>query len=372
MAAHIIREPSKSFAKSTCALQAERRWAVTASPIQNRLTDLFSLFKFLRCSPFDDQKVFNIHVIQRWKAISDPDSVAKLKTLVNCLSLRRPKNTIELPPRKDVLVDLQFSEQEWEHYRRAKSKALDNFKDAGEHNPGATLLNALQWINELRLICNHGTMKVKGNTRMVEEPSAWSMQEAQRRFDQLETVGLANCSNPECRQDLSSALSSEAGAEHEDEPWIDKSLELWCSLCFKGQGQLATKVFRVCNHLPRRFQNDGARKNDFKTSLNTPYLSAPILASPDRDNGLPTKVGRLLSDLLETPDGTKRFVIAIFLDPKMACKMLIPQIQRRLLLVDEDIRHSAAPALCAFHSLRSPRWYSFRQWPRQRPPGLPD
>ena len=29
MIAHIIREPSKSFAKSTCALQAERRWTVT-------------------------------------------------------------------------------------------------------------------------------------------------------------------------------------------------------------------------------------------------------------------------------------------------------------------------------------------------------
>ena len=26
--AHIIREPSKSFAKSVCALKAERRWAV--------------------------------------------------------------------------------------------------------------------------------------------------------------------------------------------------------------------------------------------------------------------------------------------------------------------------------------------------------
>lgn len=334
MAAHIIREPSKSFAKSTCALQAERRWAVTASPIQNRLTDLFSLFKFLRCSPFDDQKVFNSHVIQRWKAISDPDSVAKLKTLVNCLSLRRPKNTIELPPRKDVLVDLHFNEHEWEHYCRARSKALDTLKGAGEHSPGATLLNALQWINELRLICNHGTMKMKGITQIFEEPSAWSMQEAQIRFDQLEAVGLATCSNAECCQDLSSALSSETGAEHEDEPWIGESLELWCSVCFKGQGQVATKAFRVCNHLPRRPQNDGARNEDPKTSSNTKYSVPPSLGIPDRDNRLPTKVNRLLSDLLETPDDTKRFVITIFSGPKVACKVLNPEMQRRLFLLD--------------------------------------
>ena len=354
--AHIIREPSKSFAKSTCALQAERRWAVTASPIQNRLTDLFSLFKFLRCSPFDDQKIFNSHVVQRWKATSDPDSVAKLKTLVNCLSLRRPKTTIELPPRKDNLVDLQFNEHEWEHYRRARSKALDTFKNAGEQNTGPAFLNALQWINELRLICNHGTMKMKGDTQIVEEPSAWSMREAQIRFDQLEAVGLATCSNAECRQDLSSALSNETGAEHEDEPWIGESLELWCSLCFRGQGQIATKVFRVCNHLPRRFQNDDVRNEDPKASLNTKYLCPPSFGNPARDNRLPTKVERLLSDLLETPDGTKRFVIAIFSSPKVACKVLNPQIQRRLLLLDEDVRHSAARALCAFDPLRSPRW----------------
>lgn len=39
--AHIIREPSKSFAKSVCALQAEKRWAVTVSTREIRATVLF-------------------------------------------------------------------------------------------------------------------------------------------------------------------------------------------------------------------------------------------------------------------------------------------------------------------------------------------
>ena len=218
MVAHIIREPTKFFANPICALQAERRWAVSGTPIQNRLTDLVSLFKFLRCSPFDNRKVFNSQVAQNWKAKSDPDSVAKLKTLVNRLSLRRPKNTIDLSPRRDNLVDLELHEQEWEDYQRVNAMTLNNLQTAGQDIHGATFFNALKWVNELRLIRNHGMKTPIETQRSEERPPAWSIQQAQAHFDQLDEVGLAKCSNSSCCQDLSSALSSETGAEHEDEP----------------------------------------------------------------------------------------------------------------------------------------------------------
>ena len=285
----------------------------SGTPIQNRLTDLFSLFKFLRCSPFDDQKVFNTEVTQNWKARSDPDSVAKLKTLVNCLSLRRPKTTIELPFRRDYLVDLDFNTQELELYQRVKAKTLCNLELVGEENRSATFLNALKWVNELRLICNHGITNLKETHNSEERPPAWSMQMAQARFDQLEAVGLAKCSNAKCCQDLSSALSIETGAEHEDEPWIGESLELWCSLCFKGQAQTATNVFKICNHLPRRSQKHDTQDGDAKTTFETDSQGPSILVAPKKDDRLPTKVRRLLQDLLETPDNTKRFVVIFFL-----------------------------------------------------------
>lgn len=313
MVAHIIREPSKSFAKSTCALQAERFWVSTATPIQNRLTDLFSLFKFLRCSPFDDQKVFNNQVTQNWKARSDPDSVAKLKTLVNCLSLRRPKTTIELPPRRDDLVELCFNEEERKDYQRVKTKTLYNLESAGQENGSASFFNALKWVNELRLICNHGMTNPKETKQLEERPPPWSMQEAQARFDQLEAVGLAKCSNADCCQDLASALSSETDVEHEDEPRIGDSSELWCSSCFKGQTQTASKIFKICNHLPRCYQKHDSRDKDGNKSLETDSSTQSSLVAPKKDDRLPTKIRRLLQDLLETPENTKRFAICFFI-----------------------------------------------------------
>ena len=309
--AHIIREPSKTLAKSTCALQADKRWAVTATPIQNRLIDLFSLFKFLGCSPFNDQKVFNAQVAQNWRARSDPESVAKLKTLVNCLALRRPKTTIELLPRKDEKIDLDFSREEWEDYQRVRTQTRHKLDGIGEEGEGTKFLNALKWVNELRLICIHGMRNPKATQSIEANPPAWSLQEAQARFDQLDEVGLAKCSNYACCEDLSSALSSDTGVEHEDDPWISESLELWCSICFKSRGKTNTNVLKICNHLPRRSQKQDAIDEEDETFLENDPSPRPSLITAMKGERLPTKVRRLLQDLSKAPEGTKRFIITL-------------------------------------------------------------
>src|SRR5947199_9738331 len=118
--AHIIREPAKSFAMSVCALRATRRCCVTGTPIQNRLLDFYSLFKFLKCSPFDDVRVFKAHISRDGMNLLDPSSVIKLKTLVNLLSLRRPKSTVDLPLLRDVIKMLDFNPRERQHYEAVK------------------------------------------------------------------------------------------------------------------------------------------------------------------------------------------------------------------------------------------------------------
>ena len=281
------------------------------TPIQNRLADLFSLFKFLRCSPFDDQKVFNAQVAENWKRRSDPDSVAKLKTLVNCLALRRPKTTIELLPKRDELINLEFSTEEWEDYQRVKNQTVYQLDNVGGEGGGTKFLNALKWVNELRLMCIHG-MKDSGEIYKFErDPRAWSVQEAQARFNQLDGVGLAKCSNAACCRDLSSAESSETGADNEDEPWISESLELWCSLCFKVQGKMDTKILQICNHLPRCPQKNGAVDEEGMSFPKTDTSARTSLLTPRNDDRLPTKVRKLLQDLIATPQDTKRFVIAL-------------------------------------------------------------
>ena len=338
-AAHIIREPSKSFARSVCCLKAEKRWAVTGTPIQNRLMDLFSLFKFLQCAPFDDLKVFNTHITQEWKSRSDPTSFMKLKTLVNCLSLRRPKTTIELPNRKDEEVELDFNEEERQYYQEVRISTLHQMSSANPESSGNKFFNTLKWVNELRLICNHGIMKNKTFPKLEDpciERSPWNSQEAQTRFDQLDDVGLAKCSNAECCQDLSSALTSETDLEHEDEPFINESLEIWCSSCSERLGN-HSKTFKICNHLPRKSKKNVVPHPKvagvLQSCVGPNNLNAQGTFTSEIGINVPTKIKRVVQDLCDTPENIKRLV------PKRPHRSTLATncLQCCLLLLDKDV-----------------------------------
>ncbi|KAL9583667.1 MAG: hypothetical protein Q9212_002571 [Teloschistes hypoglaucus] len=289
--AHIAREPSKTFAKSVCALRADRRWAVTGTPIQNRLTDLYSLFKFLQCYPFSNLKVFNSHVTQNWKA-SDPIAVAKLKNLVNYLSIGRPKNTIQLPPRNDVLVPIQLGAPEEQLYRAIVKDARHSLDTAN----GDNLFNTLRQVNLLRLVCNHG-LQSSGSDQFYQTVSttgpAWTQRAAQWRFDHLDALGLAQCSNPACKQDLSSSLLPDTDHEHEDEPYIEKDLTLLCSGCHEKGDKDTLKYIAVCHHSPRQCSGDASAECDDLFDRTGTFSTLQHQGTFVRPDYVPPKIERL-------------------------------------------------------------------------------
>ena len=88
--AHMIREQSTLQSKAICNLHAQRRWAVTGTPVQNRLDDLGALIKFLRIKPFDEKRGFAQYILAPCKN-ADPEILPKLRLLVDSITLRRLK-----------------------------------------------------------------------------------------------------------------------------------------------------------------------------------------------------------------------------------------------------------------------------------------
>lgn len=87
--AHIIRNPKSQLSQAACALVASKRWALTGTPIQNKELDLYSILKFLRCSPFDD-----IRVWKRWVDNKSAAGHQRLATVMKTLMLRRTKQEL--------------------------------------------------------------------------------------------------------------------------------------------------------------------------------------------------------------------------------------------------------------------------------------
>ncbi|XP_067373508.1 transcription termination factor 2 isoform X2 [Channa argus] len=113
--AHNIKNPKVQTSMAVCQLRARARWAVTGTPIQNNLLDMYSLLKFLRCSPFDEYKL--------WKAQVDNGSNRgreRLNILTRSLLLRRTKDQLDstgkplvsLPDRTCEVHRLKLSEDE--------------------------------------------------------------------------------------------------------------------------------------------------------------------------------------------------------------------------------------------------------------------
>ncbi|KAL8837270.1 MAG: hypothetical protein Q9176_005804 [Flavoplaca citrina] len=157
--AHSIREQATRQSQAICALSAQRRWAVTGTPVQNRLDDLGALIKFLRIRPFSERGGFSQYILSPFK-MADPEILPKLRLLVDSITLRRLKDRIDLPDRTDQIVRLKFTPDEEQLYewfardsdRRMRIIASEQRKSLG----GKSYVHILRAIMRLRLICAHG------------------------------------------------------------------------------------------------------------------------------------------------------------------------------------------------------------------------
>ncbi|KAG8040400.1 hypothetical protein G9C98_001214 [Cotesia typhae] len=87
--AHAIRNHKSQACEAVCQLKAKKRWALTGTPIHNKGMDIFAILKFLKCSPFDD-----IRVWKRWVENKSDAGVERLAMVMKSLMLRRTKNEL--------------------------------------------------------------------------------------------------------------------------------------------------------------------------------------------------------------------------------------------------------------------------------------
>ncbi|ORY30328.1 SNF2 family N-terminal domain-domain-containing protein [Naematelia encephala] len=161
--AHYIKSAITVASLASCDLEADRRIALTGTPIQNRIEDVWALFKFLRLYPVDEKDTFNRLISQPCK-MGEQIGVARLQLVMRCCTLRRTKDTkkpdgsplLELPERKELQLWLDLREDERLVYDIRSEAARNKVHQLRATNSlGKNYANVLSDILRLRQICDH-------------------------------------------------------------------------------------------------------------------------------------------------------------------------------------------------------------------------
>ncbi len=116
--AQYIKNPKTKNATAVKSLKAKHRFALTGTPIENSLAELWSIFDFLM-----PNYLFNYHYFQTTYETpivknKDEEKQAKLKKLVSPFILRRNKQDVltELPEKIEKTLIIEFNQEEEKIY----------------------------------------------------------------------------------------------------------------------------------------------------------------------------------------------------------------------------------------------------------------
>ncbi|KAJ3570626.1 hypothetical protein NP233_g4279 [Leucocoprinus birnbaumii] len=121
--AHACKSRTSKTAKAVYDLRARWRWAVTGTPIVNKLEDLFSLLKFLDHKPWSEYAYFRSFITLPFLA-RDPKAIEIVQVILESVLLRREKNMLDVDGQIETL---EFSSLERKIYDSIWQKVKQNF-----------------------------------------------------------------------------------------------------------------------------------------------------------------------------------------------------------------------------------------------------
>ncbi len=165
--AQYIKNSNTQNAKAIKQINAKTRFALTGTPIENSLSELWSIFDFLMpgylFSYHKFKEVFESPIIKD----NDEQAMKKLKMLIEPFILRRTKKQVltELPDKTITILNNEMEEEQQKIYMsylaQARSELQEELQTNGFEN---SHIKILALLTRLRQICCHPSLFINNYT----------------------------------------------------------------------------------------------------------------------------------------------------------------------------------------------------------------
>ena len=182
--AQFIKNHQSKVAAAARALTARYRIALTGTPVENRLTDLWSIFAFINPGLLGGITRFKKEIATPVERFRNPEALDRLQRLSSPFILRRTKDdpTIapELPPRIVLRSTCTLSREQASLYQATLDAAMEEIEASEKMDRRGKVL-AL--ITALKQICNHPAQFLREH-----DASAGRSGKLRRLARELETI----------------------------------------------------------------------------------------------------------------------------------------------------------------------------------------
>ncbi|MCD6184888.1 MAG: DEAD/DEAH box helicase [Deltaproteobacteria bacterium] len=152
--AQAIKNFTTKRSQAAMKLKGEFKLITTGTPIENHLGELWNLFRFINPGFLGSLSHFNKNFVVPIEKYQDRKARRQLKKLIQPFMLRRTKNQVleELPPRTDILLNVELSTEEMAVYEALRRQAIEKLENK-DMPPGQKHLQIFAEIMKLRRAC---------------------------------------------------------------------------------------------------------------------------------------------------------------------------------------------------------------------------
>ncbi len=160
-----IKNHESQVSRAVSVIQAKHRLALSGTPIENNLGELYSLFRFLNPAMFGNLAKFNRQYLFPIQQLGNREVAAELKKKIYPFILRRLKRDVleDLPDKIEKTIIIEMNENQRRFYEQRRTFYYDAIRDRIETEGfRKSQFFVLQAITALRQIASIPEVKTEG------------------------------------------------------------------------------------------------------------------------------------------------------------------------------------------------------------------